>query len=550
MCVFPTRESLMVEFKSDKRCLPDSDLIDVVVAFANTEGGELYLGIEDDGTVTGLHPAHRDITRLTAFIANKTIPPVSTRAELLRDGKREVLRVSVPKYTSIVASASGKIQRRRLKADHTPENVPLYPYEIPQRLASLSLLDFSAQPLPEAAREDFSPVERERLREIIRTYHGEDTLLELEDVELEKALRLVTRQGESYRPTVAGMLLLGRPDRLRELIPTAESSLQVLEGTQLRVNESFTLPLLQSIEKIYSHFKAVNREEEMDVGPYRIPLPHYDPQAFREALVNAYCHRDYSMLGRVRVLFERDGLTISNPGGFIDGVSMDSLLDAEPHGRNPVLADCLKRIGLAERSGRGIDRIYAGSLRYGKLPPDYSRSMESAVRVYIPDSKPDQAFVRFLVEEREKHKREFTIYELLILNLLRAKHRMMHQELAGAAGVPVYKLSSTLETLVEAGLVEAMGKGQVRHYMLSARVYGSQKNVMGYVRQTDIDAIRFPELIEKLAKKQGSVTRADVAELLHLSPSQAYHQLDKLKKQGRLVLKGRGKTAHYCLAGK
>ncbi|WP_287056339.1 ATP-binding protein, partial [Megasphaera sp.] len=67
---FPTEESLTVEFKSDRNCLPDNDIIDVVVAFANTEGGDLYLGIEDDGTITGLHPKHRDITRLTAFIAN------------------------------------------------------------------------------------------------------------------------------------------------------------------------------------------------------------------------------------------------------------------------------------------------------------------------------------------------------------------------------------------------------------------------------------------------------------------------------------------------
>ena len=85
MCTFPHAETLTIEFKSDKKPLPDNDIIDAVVAFANTEGGDLYLGIEDDGTVTGLHPSHQDITRLTAFIANKTVPPVSTRATILTD---------------------------------------------------------------------------------------------------------------------------------------------------------------------------------------------------------------------------------------------------------------------------------------------------------------------------------------------------------------------------------------------------------------------------------------------------------------------------------
>lgn len=55
--ILPQRETLEVEFKSDRAKLSDSDLVDAVVAFANTAGGTIYLGVEDDGTVTGLHQA-------------------------------------------------------------------------------------------------------------------------------------------------------------------------------------------------------------------------------------------------------------------------------------------------------------------------------------------------------------------------------------------------------------------------------------------------------------------------------------------------------------
>ena len=55
------KEDLTIEFKSDKNKLPDSDLVDAVVAFANTNGGDIYLGIEDDGEITGLHKSHQDI---------------------------------------------------------------------------------------------------------------------------------------------------------------------------------------------------------------------------------------------------------------------------------------------------------------------------------------------------------------------------------------------------------------------------------------------------------------------------------------------------------
>ena len=351
------KEDLTHEFKSDRTCLSDGDIIDAVVAFANTDGGDLYLGVEDDGEITGLHPYHKDSTQLAALIANKTVPPVSVRVEILSFSV-PVLKVSVPRKTAVVASSAGKIQRRRIKADGTPENVPMYPYEITARLSSLSLLDFSAQPVADAGYDDLDPVERERLRNIIRTYRGEPQLLELSDEELDKALQFVVLQNGKAIPTLCGLLMIGKASAIKAHVPTAEASIQVLSGTDIKVNESFHLPLLAAFEKFHATFNAWNTSEEMEMGMFRISIPAYDPRAFREALVNAFCHRDYSMLGRVRMAIEDDGLTISNPGGFIEGINADNLLDAEPHGRNPVLADAMKRIGLAERTGRGIDRIY------------------------------------------------------------------------------------------------------------------------------------------------------------------------------------------------
>ena len=110
-----------------------------------------------------------------------------------------------------MASSSGKIQRRRLKADGTPENVPMYPYEITTRLSSLRLLDFSAQPVPDSTCDDLDPVERERLRNIIRSYHGEVQLLDLSNEELDRALQFVTMQNGQLVPTLCGLLMIGKP---------------------------------------------------------------------------------------------------------------------------------------------------------------------------------------------------------------------------------------------------------------------------------------------------------------------------------------------------
>lgn len=538
------KEDLTNEFKSDKKKLPDSDIIDAVVAFANTNGGDLYLGVEDDGEITGLHKEHTDAVQLAAFIANKTVPPVTVDVEKRDDNT--YIKISVPKCRSIVASSSGKILRRRIKADGTPENVPLYPHEIHSRLSDLRLLDFSAQCVPDSEYSDLDDTERERLRNVIRSYNGEKALLELDNEELDKALRLVDDIDGKLKPTYTGMLLIGRPDRLRLRIPTAEASFQVMNGTNVVMNESVNLPILAAFEKISTFMDARNSEEEIEMGFFRISVSDYNKRAFREALVNAFCHRDYTMLGSVRVLLDDNGLTISNPGGFIEGVTLENLLTVEPYGRNLALADALKRIGLAERTGRGIDRIFEGSLLYGKPLPDYSESNDVMVRLFIPKSLPDRDFTRLISEEQNRLGHELPINSLLVMNELKRNRRASIAELSDSTHISESKLRITVENLVESGLIDAIGSGRSRYYTLSADVYKQSDNLTGYVRQTGIDKIRYPEMILKFAEtNNGIITRKDAADLLRLNVQQAYRILKKMADEGKLIPEGTGKGACY-----
>ena len=112
---------------------------------ANAEGGIIYVGVEDNGEITGLTKQHKDSIGVMALIANSTVPSISTRAEVITEEKIDILKIEVPKARTVTATSSGKNLRRRLKFDGSPEAVPLFPYEIPSRLSELSLLDFSAQ---------------------------------------------------------------------------------------------------------------------------------------------------------------------------------------------------------------------------------------------------------------------------------------------------------------------------------------------------------------------------------------------------------------------
>ena len=90
----PKEESLDIEFKSDLKCYPDHDLIEEIVGMTNTAGGCLFLGVEDDGTITGVHKKHRDPIGVTALIANSTVPPIAVRAEIITEEDKDVLKIA------------------------------------------------------------------------------------------------------------------------------------------------------------------------------------------------------------------------------------------------------------------------------------------------------------------------------------------------------------------------------------------------------------------------------------------------------------------------
>ena len=543
--MLPDKESLTIEFKSDLKKLSDSEIFETVVALTNTEGGDLYLGIEDSGEVTGIHKEHENIVSVNAFIANNTIPPVSVRSEMIQD-RLPVLKISVPKsYGGIVATASGKILCRKLKANGEPENIPMYPAMFATRLSDLRLLDYSAMPLYQSSLDDFDPLELERLKKIILLYNGDKSLLELSDDDLYKALGFVREQNNTLYPTITGILMIGKVAAIREYVPTHSASFQVLEGTVVRNNEDYVLPMLQTIELLDKNMEARNPEQELEFGLFRVTIPEYDKRALREAIINAFSHRDYSKMGRVRISINDEGLTVANPGGFIEGVTIKNLLTAEPHGRNPLLADVLKRIGLAERTGRGIDRIFEGSLLFGRPLPDYSNSTSVTVSLFISKSKPDKQIARLISNEQNRLGHPMSIYTMLVLNTLKDMPKSTVNQIAEATSLSDTNVKGILDISIESGVVDGYGNGRGRTYILSPKVYNTKEAKLGYVRQVDIDEARYPEMILNLAKSVDYVSRADIVELLHVSPSKAYTLLKKLVNQGVLEPVNKGHYAKY-----
>lgn len=545
-------ESLTLEFKRDAP-IAEGELVEAVVCLANTEGGKVLLGIEDDGSISGLHASHLSSSphRLEALIANRTIPGVRLRVEFVRAQGQRVAVLEVGKASGVVQTSDGKSLHRLWAGQGEPECRPMRPSDIASRLAHLGQYDYSAQVLSQATWEDLDPLELERLRQTIeRNSRADKTLLGLTDAPLAQALELVRTQDKRLVPTVAGMLLVGREVAIKEFVPTHEAAFQVLgPNLQVEYNEFYREPLIRLFERFEQLFEARNSEEEFSFGLQRIGVPLYPKDAFREALANALTHRDYALNYAVHVKLDpgEGGLVITSPGGFVEGVGLDNLLVTEPRPRNRVLADAFKRLGLVERTGRGVERIFEDVLALGRPAPSYAGSSRTSVRVLIPGGKADLEFVRLIIEVRERNQKQLRWPDLLTLRLVADEGEITVGEVARAIQKDEAVARHVVEELVELGLLESKGPKTSRAYHLSAGVYGHLGKPSAYVRRRGFDNIQREQMVINFVKAHGRITRSEVAELCHLTLPQAEYLIRKLRNRNELKLIGKGKNAHYTL---
>ena len=549
-----TGETLDVEFKGEERGpLNDRDLVEAVVCLANRGGNEsgwLLVGVEDDGRITGSLPRHgatTDTHRLAALIAARTRPNLAVAVSAHRLDDAPVLALEVPAQRHAVGTSDGVFLRRSLGGDGRPACLPMDALAIQSLQADRGALDPLAQVVSDARWEDLDPLELERFRRSVRERRGrsDESLVELPDLEIAKALGVVEANGLVHGVRLAGLLLFGKEDVLRRRVPSHEVAFQVLQRLDVEVNDFFRWPLLRMMEEIEARIRARNRERELMVGVLRVGVPDYSERALREAVANALIHRDYQRLGAVHFQWHPDRIEISSPGGFPEGVRLDNLLVTAPRPRNPLLADAFKRAGIVERTARGIDTIFYEQLRNGRPAPSYARSDATTVVVEIPGGEANLDFVRLLVTEAQQG-RALRLDELLILNALRRERSLATEEGARLIQKPEADARAALHRLVEAGLVEERGRKKGRTWHLSAAAYRALGDKAAYVRQRGFEPLQQEQMVLQFVQKHGRITRKDAAALCRITGPQAYRLLKSLADRGLIEREGsRGRGVGY-----
>jgi ATP-dependent DNA helicase RecG len=545
-------ETLCVEFKRDAP-ISNSDLAEAVVCLANTDGGTLLLGVDDDGTVSGLHTHHlpANARQLEALVANRTVPGARVQVELVAVEDKTVAVIGVMKAERIVQTSDGKALTRLLVGRGEPECRPMMLSEVASRLTYLGDHDYSGQLIPAASWSDLDTVELARLRQTVEENARSDKNLEgLGDEDLAKALELVVPQGGKLVPTVAGILLAGREAAIRTFIPSHEAAFQVLgEDKNVEVNAFYREPLVKLHARMTQLFEARNHEEEVYVLGQRIGVPLYPVVAFREALANALTHRDYTKLNAVYVRLDLlpMGLSITSPGGFVEGVTLENLLVTGPRPRNRVLAEAFMRLGIVERTGRGIERIFSAVLGLGRSAPDYSQSDRTSVKVTLPGGEADLGFVKLLVETRNRTQRALSWPHLLTLRHVADEGELTARETTRLIQNNEHVARSVLEELVELGLLEPKGPKRDRSYHLSAELYRKLGRPEAYTRRRGFSDLQREQMILTHLQAHDSITRAEVADLCQLTLKQAEYLLKKLREENKIELAQSGRYAFYVL---
>ncbi|MBW7882151.1 MAG: putative DNA binding domain-containing protein [Caldilineaceae bacterium] len=336
----------------------DSDLIaETLVAFANSEGGTLVLGMDADGRLGDIF-SDEEATDALRAAERKCRPPVRTsdwQPETVSGGYVVVLRVD--RSSDMHALVDGRVLVRR-----GTENVPISGEEIDRLLNSRPAGDFELQAIPGASRDDLDDNVIRDYMERRQARNPRHTILPTD-----KLLQQIGALTAEATPTVSGLLLFGKEPQLfmpqcrAVFVKFADTGPRGPEGSfGYGRREEFLGPLPQIIDRAW-RVKGLERVENTE----------YPSSAVREALVNAVAHRDYRITGRsIEIRMYTDRMEVTSPGGLPAHITVDNLVE-EHYSRNPRIVNGLYQWGYIEELGLGIDRMIEDMVKAGHPPPTF-----------------------------------------------------------------------------------------------------------------------------------------------------------------------------------
>ena len=534
-------ESINTEFKSWVKASSMKERIalavDELIAFANSKGGTVYFGVEDNGEVTGCIGSY-DLQNIVEAIYDKTRPPLFTEAREIEYQGKTVITLSVEHDGTTYATTDGRCLRRLGK-----NSKPYYPDEMSNKYSAVQNPDFSGQIIVESTEDDINKLEIYKLKEKLKARDPESTLSEMEDMAFLSDLGLIKYDAGNLKLTIAGLLFVGKDQAIHRLLPQAEViylhySQSNLEEYDARLD--MTVPIISVIDRLSEKIQDANRIVNVQVGLFRLEIVDFSERVFQEALLNALAHRDYQNQAAVYVKHYPDKIVIENPGGFPEGITEHNIITHPSVPRNKLIAETLQRLKYVQRTGQGVDIIFRDMVSSGKPYPEY-RAYNDAVSLSIYSAIDDVEFVKFVAREQNLRQRNFSLSELMILRYLTDNRRISLSIATDLIQGTRDMAQKSLNSLIRDGLIEVSGK----EYMLTAKMYEAVKSDIEYTQDKVLQYVKAKGRIMEYVQETGSITNTQVRELCGFTRQQARSTLEKMQIEGMIVLLGKGRYAKY-----
>lgn len=493
-----------------------------VVGFSNAEGGVILIGVLDDGSVPGARLTGEHERRLHEVVGNLHDP-----------GRFEIREVQIGDTSIVVVTVSPREEGVAQTADGRPlvrrgaSNRVLVGRELRELVAQRALRLFERTPT-----------------EITLSEADPELLTRLTDAwgwGLGHRNRRLREQGFAKKNhlTVAGVLyLVAEPQQA-----LGKAFVEVFryrdDGADYDRRDEITGPLPAQVERTT---EMVMKEIGFDLvvrGLFRHELPRLPEKVVREAVANAVAHRSYEAKGvPVRVEIRPDRVVVRSPGGLPEPVTIENMREQNA-ARNQAVIAALRRFGLAEDAGRGVDVMEDEMVANLLRPPRFFEPQDRgslSVTLWLGATVTDEerAWIFQLEQQGELEPKDG-----VLLAMAKRGERLTNARARKILGVDALAARAVLQRLRDAGLLVQEGERGGAAYRISSDLDR---------RHAHLSVAEIDDLVLAMADET-PVTNALLRERTGLSRPQALAVLARLVASGRLERRGERRGTRYVRAG-
>lgn len=448
-------ESKTLEFKQDLSSLVP--ILKTIVAFANTAGGTLVIGLSSKGELKGVDNILREEERLANAIADNILPLIVPEIEMTTYQEKSLLIVKVAYWKGpFYLRKEGQELGTYVRVGSTSR--PTSPEVLRELKRSSVAPSFDQEILHHLTIESLDFTKIEHYFGLVGKVVSHDNL---------RSMGVLASDGNGCVPSVGGLILFGKPAIRQQVLPDARVRCARFLGRdkanildQLEVDGT----IVDAVEAVAKFISRNSRLTSVFDSWQRTDIPEFPPKAVREVLINALVHCDYSIMGsHIQIAIFDDRLEIQSPGMLPFGFTLEDLKSGVSHVRNRVIVRVFHELKFMEQWGSGYKRVvedcHAGNYPY-ELPK--WEELGTVVRVtFTPHKKAEMMFHEEMAKYHVPALRDLLPRQLAVLEAFREDYFVSFRELSKRLPqIPSRTLHHDLAHLRDNGWVSSKGKGR------------------------------------------------------------------------------------------